>query len=171
MKTGNDLVAEQVRYSTCFCYLPNCANQRNLLLYNELQFFCRIPLLVALIVFYRYTGLAFADVSTLKKEDLMQDNNGDWWIRKGRIKLMHRRKASSICNIPLLPVPLAILKKYENNPVCIKKGCCLPVPCNQKMNSYLKEIADFCGIKKNITTHAGRYYIFSFSLRINDLTY
>jgi len=29
MKTGNDLVAEQVRYSTCFCYLPNCASQRN----------------------------------------------------------------------------------------------------------------------------------------------
>lgn len=29
MKTGNDLVAEQVRYSTCFCYLPNCANQHN----------------------------------------------------------------------------------------------------------------------------------------------
>lgn len=104
-----------------------------------------------------FTGLAFADVSTLKKEDLVQDNNGDWWIRKGRIKLMHRHKASSICNIPLLPVPLAILKKYENNPVCIKKGCCLPVPCNQKMNSYLKEIADFCGIKKNITTHAGRH--------------
>lgn len=102
-------------------------------------------------------GLAFADVSTLRKEDLVQDNNGDWWIRKGRIKLVHRRRASSICNIPLLPVPLAILKKYENNPVCIKKGCCLPVPCNQKMNSYLKEIADFCGIKKNITTHTARH--------------
>ena len=104
-----------------------------------------------------FTGLAFVDVSTLKKEDMVQDNNGDWWIRKGRIKLMHRRKASSICNIPLLPVPLAILKKYENNPVCIKKGYCLPVPCNQKMNSYLKEIADFCGIKKNITTHVARH--------------
>ncbi len=38
-----------------------------------------------------------------------------------------------------------------------KKGCCLPVPCNQKMNSYLKEIADFCGIKKNITTHTARH--------------
>lgn len=140
-----------------FAIYPTAQTNAILLLYNELQFFCRIPLLVALIVFYRFTGLAFADVSTLKKEDLMQDNNGDWWIRKGRIKLMHRRKASSICNIPLLPVPLAILKKYENNPVCIKKGCCLPVPCNQKMNSYLKEIADFCGIKKNITTHAGRH--------------
>ena len=140
-----------------FAIYPTAQTNAILLFYNELQFFCRIPLLVALIVFYRFTGLAFADVSTLKKEDLMQDNNGDWWIRKGRIKLMHRRKASSICNIPLLPVPLAILKKYENNPVCIKKGCCLPVPCNQKMNSYLKEIADFCGIKKNITTHAGRH--------------
>lgn len=140
-----------------FAVYPTVQTNAILLYYNALTFVCYIPLLVALIVFYRFTGLAFADVSTLKKEDLMQDNNGDWWIRKGRIKLMHRRKASSICNIPLLPVPLAILKKYENNPVCIKKGCCLPVPCNQKMNSYLKEIADFCGIKKNITTHAGRH--------------
>ena len=152
-----------------FAIYPTAQTNAILLFYNELQFFCRIPLLVALIVFYRFTGLAFADVSTLKKEDLMQDNNGDWWIRKGRIKLMHRRKASSICNIPLLPVPLAILKKYENNPVCIKKGCCLPVPCNQKMNSYLKEIADFCGIKKNITTHAGRHYELSLSLNLNSL--
>ena len=29
MKTGNDFVAEQVRYSTCLCCLPYCANQRN----------------------------------------------------------------------------------------------------------------------------------------------
>lgn len=69
----------------------------------------------------------------------------------------HRRKASSISNIPLLPVPLAILEKYREHPVCIKKGCCLPVMCNQKMNSYLKEIADFCGIKKNLTTHMARH--------------
>jgi len=31
------------------------------------------------------------------------------------------------------------------------------VVCNQKANSYLKEIADFCGIKKNLTTHAARH--------------
>ena len=140
-----------------------------LLYYNALTFVFYIPLLVALIVFYPFTGLAFVDVSTLKKEDMVQDNNGDWWIRKGRIKLMHRRKASSICNIPLLPVPLAILKKYENNPVCIKKGYCLPVPCNQKMNSYLKEIADFCGIKKNITTHVARHITFSYPLKTRYL--
>ena len=28
---------------------------------------------------------------------------------------------------------------------------------NQKMNSYIKEIADFCGIKKHLTMHIARY--------------
>lgn len=108
-------------------------------------------------IFSGFTGLAFADVSTLRPEHLEQDNNGDWWIRKGRVKLERRRKSSSIANIPLLPVPLAILKKYESHPICLKQGTCLPVVCNQKANSYLKEIANFCGIKKNLTTHAARH--------------
>ncbi len=73
----------------------------------------RLALVRDIFIFACFTGLAFVDVSTLKKEDMVQDNNGDWWIRKGRIKLMHRRKASSICNIPLLPVPLAILKSMK----------------------------------------------------------
>lgn len=117
----------------------------------------RLALVRDIFIFASFTGLAFADVSTLRKENLTQDNSGDWWIRKGRVKLERRCKTSSISNIPLLPVPLAILKKYEDNPVCIKKGCCLPVLSNQKMNSYLKEIADFCGIEKNLTTHAARH--------------
>ena len=173
-----------VRYMKCFKKITNMALAKGwmkkdafygykmeqdetapvFLTYDELQTVMnkeftipRLALVRDIFIFACFTGLAFVDVSTLKKEDMVQDNNGDWWIRKGRIKLMHRRKASSICNTPLLPVPLAILKKYENNPVCIKKGYCLPVPCNQKMNSYLKEIADFCGIKKNITTHVARH--------------
>ena len=117
----------------------------------------RLELVRDVFVFACFTGLAFSDVATLSGENLVQDNLGDWWIRKGRVKLEHRRKASSISNIPLLPVPLAILEKYREHPVCIKKGCCLPVMCNQKMNSYLKEIADFCGIKKNLTTHIRRH--------------
>ena len=28
---------------------------------------------------------------------------------------------------------------------------------NQKMNAYLKEIADLCGITKNLTTHTARH--------------
>ena len=129
----------------------------------------RLELVRDIFVFACFTGLAFSDVATLSGENLVQDNLGDWWIRKGRVKLEHRRKASSISNIPLLPVPLAILEKYREHPVCIKKGCCLPVMCNQKMNSYLKEIADFCGIKKNLTTHVARHIGLSLSLNLSSL--
>ena len=37
------------------------------------------------------------------------------------------------------------------------KGKLLPILSNQKMNSYLKEIADLCGIKKNLTFHLARH--------------
>ena len=102
-------------------------------------------------LFQCWTGLAFIDVSELKPEHLVTDNEGNIWIRKAR------QKTKIMCNIPLLDIPLAILDKYKGYPLCEKKGTLLPVPCNQKANSYLKEIADFCGIKKNLTTHTGRH--------------
>ena len=49
-----------------------------------------------------------------------------------------------MCNIPMLPVAVSILEKYKNVAECT--GKLLPVLCNQRMNSYLKEIADVCGI-------------------------
>ena len=116
MKTGNDLVAEQVRYSTCFAIYPTAQTNTILLLYNELQFFCRIPLLVVLIVFYRFTGLAFADISTLSKEFIVEDDNGEKWIRKPR------QKTGEISTIPLLDIPQRLIKKYENHPTVIAKG-------------------------------------------------
>ena len=33
----------------------------------------------------------------------------------------------------------------------------LPVLSNQKMNAYLKEVADLCGINKNLTWHSARH--------------
>ena len=57
----------------------------------------------------------------------------------------------------MLDIPMKIMKKYENHPVCQKRGVVLPVPCNQKMNSYLKEIADLCGIEKHLSTHVARH--------------
>ncbi len=35
---------------------------------------------------------------------------------------------------------------------------------NQKLNSYLKEIADICGIKKNLTFHLARHTFATMSL-------
>ena len=111
----------------------------------------RLELVRDIFLFQCWTGLAFIDVSELKPEHLVTDNEGNIWIRKAR------QKTKIMCNIPLLDIPLAILDKYKGYPLCEKKGTLLPVPCNQKANSYLKEIADFCGIKKNLTTHTGRH--------------
>ncbi len=74
-----------------------------------------------------------------------------------------------MCHIPLLDIPALIAEKYKNNPICVQKNMVLPVPCNQRMNSYLKEIADLCGITKKLTTHVARHGKFSFLLKFRHL--
>ena len=64
-----------------------------------------------------------------------------------------------MCNIPLLDIPMQILREYTKAILLAKrKNVLLPVPCNQKMNSYLKEIADLClAYQKCLTTHTARH--------------
>lgn len=111
----------------------------------------RLTLVRDVFIFAAFTGLAFIDVQQLAPEHIVRDNNGNLWIRKPR------QKTKNMCNIPLLDIPQEILRKYADHPTCRKKGVLLPVPCNQKMNSYLKEIADICMIHKNLTTHCARH--------------
>ena len=111
----------------------------------------RLDLVRDIFLFQCWTGLAFIDVSELTEEHIVPDNEGNLWIRKAR------QKTKIMCNIPLLDIPLQILEKYKEHPLCQKKGVLLPVMVNQKMNSYLKEIAICCGIKKNLSTHTGRH--------------
>jgi len=111
----------------------------------------RLDLVRDVFLFQCWTGLAFIDVSELTEEHIVPDNEGNLWIRKAR------QKTKIMCNIPLLDIPLQILEKYKDHPLCQKKGVLLPVMVNQKMNSYLKEIAICCGVRKNLSTHTGRH--------------
>ena len=97
------------------------------------------------------TGLAFTDVQQLKAEHLVADIHGKIWIRKAR------QKTKNMCNIPLLDEAQKILDRYREHPYCQTHGVLLPVCSNQKMNSYLKELADICGIRKNLSTHCARH--------------
>ena len=65
-----------------------------------------------------------------------------------------RQKTNIPSNILLLDIPLKIIDKYKGK---TKRGKLLPILSNQKMNSYLKEIADVCGIKKTLTYHVARH--------------
>ena len=97
------------------------------------------------------TGLAFSDVKQLKSEHLVTDINGMIWIRKTR------QKTKNMCNIPLLDEAQKILDRYKDHPYCQTQGVLLPVCSNQKMNMYSKELADICGIRKNLSTHCARH--------------
>ena len=97
------------------------------------------------------TGLAFTDVQQLKAEHLVADIHGKIWIRKAR------QKTKNMCNIPLLEEAQKIIDRYRDHPYCQTHGVLLPVCSNQKMNSYLKELADICGIRKNLSTHCARH--------------
>lgn len=124
----------------------------------------RLELVKDIFLFACFTGLAFIDVYNLRPEHISEDSNGNLWIVKAR------EKTNNLCNIPLLSIPKQILEKYKDNPYCLDKGVMLPVPCNQLMNSYLKEIADLCGIRKNLTTHTARHSFASVIALANNVS-
>ncbi len=163
MKTGNDLVAEQVRYSTCFCYLPSCANKRNFAALQRIAVLLPDSSVGRIDSFLSFYCTCFRGCAA-SREHLIKDNNGALWIRKAR------QKTNQMCNIPVLSIPQRILRKYEDNVECIKKGVLLPVISNQRMNAYLKEIADVCGIAKRLTTHVARHTAATVVFLANDVS-
>ncbi len=102
-------------------------------------------------IFCCFTGLAYADVKKLTKDDIVIGIDGERWIKIKRVKTDIRS------NIPILSIPLAIIEKYSEYNEIPESKFLLPVLSNQKMNAYLKEIADLCGINKNLTFHLARH--------------
>lgn len=90
-------------------------------------------------------------MKSLSLKDLETGFDGNPWIKK------QRHKSKQWAHIPLLPIAKQIIDRYSKYPDCIRKGVLLPVLTNQKMNAYLKEVADLCGITKNLTTHCARH--------------
>ena len=102
-------------------------------------------------VFACYTGLAYSDISKLNKNHIRKGADKKQWI------IIDRNKTNNRCRIPILPKAKQILQKYEDYPKNQFKRLLLPVLTNQKMNSYLKELADICDINKEITMHIARH--------------
>jgi site-specific recombinase XerD len=102
-------------------------------------------------VFCCYTGLSYADVKKLTRSEITTGIDGGKWI------FTHRKKNDNSSRIPLLKPALQIIAKYKDHPKCVNENVVLPVLSNQKMNSYLKEIADACDIKQNLTFHLSRH--------------
>jgi site-specific recombinase XerD len=111
----------------------------------------RLRIIRDVFLFACYTGLSYCDIEKLSIQHLQKRIDGEDWI------IIDRTKTDTRCKIPLLPIAEEILSLYRNYPVCQSKGRLLPVLTNQRMNSYLKELAAICGIQKNLSMHVARH--------------
>lgn len=100
-------------------------------------------------MFSCYTGLAYSDIASFNNDNIELDDEGNEWI------VINRKKTKIQALIPILPKAKAHILKYRDR---LKSNMTIfPVASNQKTNDYLKEIASFCGIKKNISYHLARH--------------
>jgi site-specific recombinase XerD len=111
----------------------------------------RLEVVRDIFLFSCYTGIAYSDVVALTNDDITTGIDGEKWV------IIYRHKTGGRSPIPLLPQALTIINKYRDCPECDNSGKLLPVKSNQKMNAYLKEIADLCEIKKDLSTHLARH--------------
>ncbi len=97
-------------------------------------------------LFSCYTGYAPVDACKLTQENIIRDGYGNLWLKTERAKTKIK------ANVPILPACQRIIDKYHGKQLTL-----LPKLSNQKMNAYLKEIADLSGISKYLTWYVSRH--------------
>jgi len=102
-------------------------------------------------VFCCFTGYAYETVYNLEPDSIFTGLDGKLWITK------NRKKTGVEETLPLMPIALEIINKYKHHPYCVAENRLLPVNSNFRYNAYLKEVADICGIKKELTSHTARH--------------
>jgi len=111
----------------------------------------RLEIVKDLFVFSCYTGISYGDIMKLSPDNIVLGIDGNRWL------MAIRNKTGTPFKMPLLPAVESIIEKYRKHPRIQYTGSIMPNISNQRLNSYLKEIADLCGITKNLTFHMARH--------------
>lgn len=110
----------------------------------------RVEKIRDLFVFQCFTGLSYIDLARFNYETDVENWNGKSCL------VDTRQKNGEIYYIQLLKPALEVLKKYNYQ---------LPIVSNAKYNLFLKDVAEYAGINKNLTTHMARHTFAVWSLR------
>jgi integrase len=102
-------------------------------------------------IFSCYTGLAYKDAVDLKRSNIIRGIDNTLWL------ITQRAKTGVSVKVPLLPKALQIIDRYRDNIKCKAEDSLLPKMSNQRLNGYLKELGDICGINKHLTFHLARH--------------
>jgi len=108
----------------------------------------RLNLVKELFLFSVYTGLHYIDAMSLKRNHLVKGGDGSLWIE------YVRQKNDRVIRIPMFSKAKELVSRLA--PMVGDSDSILPRFSNQKINSYLKEIADIAGIKKPLTHKVAR---------------
>ncbi|HKO81334.1 MAG TPA: site-specific integrase [Chitinophagaceae bacterium] len=111
----------------------------------------RLAIVRDMFLFSCYTGFAYVDVARLTTSHIKTGIDGRKWLIK------NRQKTDISERVPVLPPAQKILDRYEYYSRQTGGNKLLPVPSNQKVNAYLKELADICGITTKVTFHIARH--------------
>ena len=87
----------------------------------------------------------------LTKNNILKGIDGNDWI------FTNRQKTKSSVKVPLLEKAQDLIDKYQDHPMCQITETLFPKITNEKVNFYLKEIANAVGLKKNLTFHMARH--------------
>ena len=99
-------------------------------------------------LFSVYTGLRHSDASNLKQDNIELQGK-EYWI------VYTQQKTGEPNRIPMLKKALEIYNKHEEERKMT--GYILPRLSHQKLNVYLKVIAELAGIKKHLSHHVARH--------------
>jgi site-specific recombinase XerD len=102
-------------------------------------------------LFSIFTGLAYADSSTLKQSDFNT-------MRDGNVRLLKKREKTDVITEQILTKQaVAIMDKYKNSAEREITGNVLPKRSNKELNIQLKILANMVGIPLKLTTHIARH--------------
>ncbi|WP_417602114.1 site-specific integrase [Owenweeksia hongkongensis] len=108
----------------------------------------RVRFVRDMFVFACFTGLAYADIKELKNKHFVIRNGKKWIVKP-------RTKSNVEAVIPLLKGAERIMNKYQSENA--QNDIVFNIPSNQKVNAYLKEVADLSEVDKNLTFHMARH--------------
>ena len=112
-------------------------------------------------LFSVYTGLAYHEAQALQPKHIVKGFDGRNWIN------LVRQKTDREIAVPLLPQAEKLIIWFEK--FCKVNEYVQPRISNQKVNSYLREIAEVVGIDKKLTHHTARKTFATTILLYNDV--
>lgn len=102
-----------------------------------------------LFLFSVYSGLRFSDANQLKRENVTLESDNNYWMA------ITQQKTKEPLYRPLFKKAVNLMLNFEAE--YPDSEYVIPRITNQKVNAYLKVIADFTGIHKKLTHHVARH--------------